>query len=85
MTLDLLCIVLACRDSFIEANPHKVLAATVGFSFLTAAFFVRQHRNDAVRKGYRGHAFEVLMDTDRGGEANEETRNPNEGRSPKPE
>lgn len=63
MTLDLLySTVLACREAgFLEANPHKVLAATVGFSLLTAAFFVRQHRSVPPAKG---HAFEVLTDAD---------------------
>ena len=59
MMLDLLCIVLACReDTFLEANAHKVILATVGVSFLTAAFFVRQSRFTSGK----GHAFEVLID-----------------------
>ena len=60
MTLELLCSVLACGgESYLEANPHKVLAAAVGFSCLTAAFFVRQQRHYT---GGRGHAFEVVID-----------------------
>jgi hypothetical protein len=60
MTLDLLSAVLACSgETILEANPHKVFAAAVGCSLLTAAFFVRQHRHTA---GRRGHAFEVLLD-----------------------
>ena len=60
MILDLLCAVLACgSESYLEANPHKVLAAAVGFSCLTAAFFVRQQRHYT---GGRGHAFEVVID-----------------------
>ena len=60
MTFDLLYAVLACREeTFLEANPHKVFAAAIGFSLLTAAFFVHQHRHTAGRKG---HAFEVLLD-----------------------
>jgi hypothetical protein len=72
MMLDLLYAVLACREeTFLEANPHKVLAAAVGCSLLTAAFFVRQHRHTAGRKG---HAFEVLLDADRPEMADEATR-----------
>lgn len=60
MTFELLSWVLACREpTFLEANPHKVLAAAVGFSCLTAAFFVRQQRHYT---GGKGHAFEVVMD-----------------------
>lgn len=60
MTFELLCGVLACGgESYLEANAHKVLAATIGVSFLTAAFFVRQQRHYT---GGRGHAFEVVVD-----------------------
>ena len=41
------------------SGSAKVFAAAVGCSLLTAAFFVRQHRHTAGRKG---HAFEVLLD-----------------------